>query len=140
MSQPDPNVVTHHNDNFRTGAYLAETRLKPGNVNTQTFGVLFERRVEGDVYAQILYVQGVRTPQGARNLFFVATSTNRVYAFDADDADRNVDTPPVWSRQLDPFRILTSAEICRETIGSVGVTSTPVIDVDTATMYVVTRS
>src|SRR5689334_3115281 len=103
MSQPDTNVVTHHNDNFRTGAYLAETRLKPSNVNAQAFGALFERRVEGDVYAQILYIGGVRTPQGARNLFYVATSTNWVYAFDADNVDQNVDTPPVWSRQLDPF-------------------------------------
>lgn len=140
MSQPDTNVVTHHNDNLRTGAYLAETRLKPSNVNTETFGMLFERHVEGDVYAQILYVTGVRTPQGAKNLFYVATSTNQVYAFDADNADQNVNTPPVWSRQLDPFRILTSAEICRETVGSVGITSTPVIDVETATMYIVTRS
>jgi hypothetical protein len=133
-------VVTHHNDNSRTGAYLAETRLKPSNVNGQTFGKLFERHVEGDVYAQTLYARGVLTPQGPKNLFYVATSTNRVYAFDADDLNQGVNTPPVWSRQLDPFRILTSNEICRETIGSVGITSTPVIDVQTGTMYVVTRS
>lgn len=133
------NVITHHNDNSRTGAYLAETRLKPSNVNAQSFGMLFERHVEGDVYAQILYVRGVHTSNGSKNLFYVATSTNRVYAFDADDLNQDVNTPPVWSRQLDPFRILTSGEICRETIGSVGITSTPVIDDQTGTMYVVTR-
>src|SRR3954470_13837048 len=133
-------VLTHHNDNSRTGANLAETTLTPSNVNSQSFGKLYERNVEGDVYAQGLYVGGVQTPLGAKNLFYVSTSTNRLYAFDADDRDQNASTPPVWSRQLDPSRILTSDEICRETIGSVGITSTPVIDAQAKTMYVVTRS
>lgn len=133
-------VLTHHNDNGRTGAYLAETMLKPSNVNASGFGRLYERNVQGDVYAQTLYVRQVQTQQGARNLFYVATSTNHVYAFDADNLNPDPDTPAVWSRQLDPFRILTSNEICRETVGSVGITSTPVIDASTGTMYVVTRS
>src|SRR5262249_45809078 len=70
----------------------------------------------------------------------VATSTNMVYAFDADNLNQNPDTAPVWSRRLKPFRVLTDNEICRETVGSVGITSTPVIDTASATMYVVTRS
>src|SRR4051794_37105225 len=107
-------VLTHHNDNSRTGANLAETTLTPSNVNSQSFGKLYERNVEGDVYAQVLYVGGVQTPLGAKNLFYVATSTNQLYAFDADDLDPSASTPPVWSRQLDPSRILTSEEICRE--------------------------
>src|SRR3954447_12981822 len=133
-------VLTHHNDTGRTGMNPAETVLTPANVNVQSFGELFERHVEGDVYAQILYVRGVGTPHGAKNLFYVATSTNRVYAFDADDVSQDPKTPPVWSRQLDPARSLTSQEICRETVGSVGITSTPVIDAQTRTIYVVTRS
>jgi hypothetical protein len=135
----DPNVTTHHNDIGRTGAYLAETRLRPGNVTAGTFGRLYERHVEGDVYAQVLYVRGVQTSLGPRNVFYVATSTNMVYAFDADDRTANPDTSAIWSRRLDPYRILTSDEICRETVGSVGITSTPVIDPATGTMYVVTR-
>jgi hypothetical protein len=136
----DVNVTTHHNDNSRTGAYLAETRLNPGNVNASTFGKLYERHVEGDVYTQPLYVRGVPTASGARNLFFVATSTNMVYAFDADNLNPNPDTPPAWSRRLNPFRTLTDAEMCAETVGSVGITSTPVIDLPSRNMYLVTRS
>src|SRR5689334_8587425 len=70
MSTPDPNVTTSRNDPCRTGAYLAETKLRPANVNRATFGRVYERHVEGDLLAQILYVRGVRgTPRGTKNLF-----------------------------------------------------------------------
>ena len=70
----------------RSGAYLAETELTPATVASSRFGKLYERLVNGGViYAQPLYVRGVATPSGTKNLFFIATSTNDVYAFDADD-------------------------------------------------------
>jgi hypothetical protein len=134
----DPNVTTNRNDPSRTGAYLAETKLRPANVNGASFGRLYERHVNGDLLAQILYVREVHgTPQGTKNLFFAATSTNEVYAFDADDPN-NAD--PVWKAgPLGTTRLLNEGEICRETIGTVGITSTPVIDVARQTMYVVAR-
>src|SRR5689334_3448494 len=90
----DPNVTTNRNDRSRTGAYLAETTLRPANVSATSFGRLYERQVNGDLLAQILYVRGVQgTPRGTKNLFFAATSTNEVYAFDADDAQN---ASPVW--------------------------------------------
>ena len=71
---PDHNVTTHRNDTSRSGAYLAETELTPATVASSQFGKLYERIVNGDVYAQPLYVRGVATPSGTRNLFFIATS------------------------------------------------------------------
>ena len=121
-------VLTHHNDISRTGTYPAETVLTPHTVAGGGFRKLYERNVSGDVYAQTLYVRAVPVGQHLRNLCYVATSTNFVYAFDADDLNTDPNTPAVWSRQLDPSRILTGSEICGETIGSVGITSTPVID------------
>jgi hypothetical protein len=134
----DPNVTTSRNDLARTGSYLAETQLRPVNVNGASFGRLYERQVNGDLLAQVLYVRGVRgTPRGTKNLFFAATSTNEVYAFDADDPN-NPD--PVWKAgPLGATRLLNEGEICRETIGTVGITSTPVIDVARQMMYVVAR-
>ncbi|MCP2342571.1 hypothetical protein [Actinomadura rupiterrae] len=134
------NVTTHHNDNARTGAYTVETHLTPANVNSSTFGQLYTRNVEGDVYTQPLYMHGVATPSGTKNLFYVATSTNMVYAYNADNLATDPATPPVWSRRLRPYRILGNDEMCRETVGSVGVTSTPVIDEGTGIMYVVARA
>lgn len=137
---PDHNVTTHRNDTSRSGAYLAETELTPATIASSQFGKLYERIVNGDVYAQPLYVRGVATASGTRNLFFIATSTNDVYAFDADDTSTDPWAARVWQRNLNPWRpLVIGNEICTETVGSVGITSTPVIDTGTNTMYVVTR-
>jgi len=150
------NVITQHNDNSRSGANLAETVLKPSNVNFSTFGRLFSRQVDGDIVGQPLYVRSVHTAaQGVKNLFFVTTSKNNIYAFDAD-APANSPSISVWQRNLCGARHLCvywgpnnnitdppncpKPEICSETrTGFVGITSTPVIDPTTQTMYVVAR-
>jgi hypothetical protein len=139
MAAMTRDVLTQHNDTSRTGAYTQETQLTPTALRSGAFGELYERTVEGDIYAQPLYMHDVPTAVGTKNLFFIATSTNRVYAFDADDLSASRGTPAIWHRQLDPWRALTGEEICRETTGAVGITSTPVIDPASQTMYVVTR-
>ena len=80
-------VVTQHNDAARTGANLTETVLTTTNVNVSEFGKLFERAVDDEIYGQPLYVDGVNIPGvGIRNVVYVATNNDSVYAFDADDA------------------------------------------------------
>lgn len=104
------------------------------------FGRLAEREVDGSPFAQILYVRAVQTPTGRKNIAIVATSTNRVYAFDVDDQSPGAHAGVAWqSPPLGAARSLTEAEICRETHGPVGITSTPVIDTGTQTIYVVAR-
>src|SRR4051812_9892193 len=101
---PDHNVTTHRNDNSRSGAYLAETQLTPVSVASANFGKLYERIVSGDVYAQPLYVRGVATPGGTKNLIFIATSTNDIYAFDVDNTNTDPYAGRVWHRNLNPWR------------------------------------
>ena len=88
------NVTTQHNDAGRTGANLNETVLTTTNVNVSQFGKLFERVVDDEIYVQPLYVEGVNIPGvGIRNVVYVATNNDSVYAFDADDPAASA---PIW--------------------------------------------
>ncbi|QQS48135.1 MAG: hypothetical protein IPM66_05680 [Acidobacteriota bacterium] len=133
------NVLTHHNDNRRTGANLNETILNSTNVNSSQFGKLFSRDVDGYVYAQPLYVSGIEFPDGEiRNAVYVATERNSVYAFDADDAEAEA---PLWRVNLGtPVPSTDIAENYRDLIPEVGITSTPVIDPAGGTIYIVAKS
>lgn len=76
-------VLTAQYDNFRTGANLHEKVLKPSNIGADNFGKLFSRTVDGDVFAQPLYVPALEIPGiGKRNVIFTATEHDSVYAFD----------------------------------------------------------
>jgi hypothetical protein len=137
---PDPSVRTQHNDNARSGATLVETRLTPRALDAATFGLLYDRNVDGGIVAQPLYVRGVETAgHGRRNLILVATETNWVYAFDADDRSPDPDARPLFSRQLAASGRIRPA-ICDETPSQrVGITGTPVVDDAGTTMYLVAR-
>src|SRR5262245_59498141 len=77
-------VLTQRNDKARTGATLAETTLTPANVASGQFGLLYSFPVDGQVYAQPLYVGNLTVAGRTRNVVYVATEHNSVYAFDAD--------------------------------------------------------
>ena len=135
-------VLTAQYDNFRTGADLHEIVLKPSNVNSSDFGKLFSRTVDGDVFAQPLYAPSLMIPRvGKRNVVFVATEHDSVYAFDVNGtADA-----PLWKTSfIDPQHGTTPLSehdvFCPFITPEVGITPTPVIDAASRTMYVVART
>jgi hypothetical protein len=131
-------VLTYHNDNLRTGLNAHETVLTPQNVNSTTFGKLFEDPVDGQIFAQPLVVTGVNVPgKGVHDLVIVATENDSVYAFDAD----NPNPVPIWHTSfINPAAGVTPVP-GSATQGNVqpevGITGTPVIDASTGTIYVV---
>lgn len=135
-------VTTSQYDNARNGANHSETVLSPANVNVRQFGKLRSLPVDGDVFAQPLYLPNVNVPgKGVHNLLFVATEHDSVYAF---DADTNSPTP-LWHVSLLPSGQLSapvsdSDVQCPFISPEVSITSTPVIDVATGTLYVLARS
>ncbi len=136
-------VLTHHSDNSRTGQNLAETTLNTSNVNVSNFGKLFTRTVDGQIYAQPLYVPSLIIAETTRNVIYVATEHNSVYAFDADDSSAS---SPLWTVNLGTS--VPSPDICshptptcyNDLMPEIGITSTPVIDSSSDTIYVVAKT
>jgi len=141
-------VLTQHNDASRSGAALAETTLTPANVNPAHFGLSVHRAVTGNVYAQPLYVENVSIPGvGLKNVLYVATLENRIYAIDADSTLVAPTDGRLWTRtggvDFDaPMPNALGPDGGNWNFGAgadphLGVVSTPVIDRASNTMYVV---
>jgi PA14 domain/Chitobiase/beta-hexosaminidase C-terminal domain len=133
------NVVTYHNDNLRTGLNDQEKTLNLSNVNSKNFGLLFRLPVDGQVYAQPLYLSGVSVPRkGKHNVVYVATEHNSVYAYDAD-SNTGANAAPLWKVNFGVAASnwdFGSGDITNE----IGITGTPVIIRRTSTLYVVTKT
>jgi hypothetical protein len=51
VNPPPSAVLTHHNDNARTGENLNEFILNVNNVNSKQFGLVYTRAVDDQIYA-----------------------------------------------------------------------------------------
>jgi len=138
-------MYTYHNDSARTGQNTNERVLDTGDVNSAQFGKLFSYPVDGYVYTQPLYVANVTMPgKGSRNVIYVTTEHDSVYAFDADGKD----AAPLWkSSFIDPKNGIKPVpekdlEIngCSSIGPEVGISGTPVIDPVAGTIYVLART
>ena len=141
--------------------HLQETILTPAAINnssTRHFGKLSACAVDGEVYAQPLYVPNVSVVgAGLHNIVFVATENDTVIAFDADASPCQM----LWqssflqsSARRDPGASLlhaggrclhadggTSNDVGTNDITPViGITGTPVINPANGTLYVVAKT
>jgi len=132
-------VTTYHNNLSRDGTNPKEFALTTSNVNTASFGRLFSCPVDGEVYAQPLWVPNLSIGGGNHNVTFVATENDSVYAFDADASP----CVQYWQKSFlsagvtaIPFGDTGTDDINKK----IGITGTPVIDVVTKTLYVVAKT
>ena len=135
-------VATQHNNVGRTGWNNRETILHTKNVKKQQFGMIFARLVDDQIYAEPLVVSNVLINGTNRNVVFVATVNNSLYAFDADSASL---LTPYWQRNLTSIgaRVINKTDMCggfyNDFSGNMGIVGTPVVDTVTQTLYVVAR-
>jgi hypothetical protein len=126
-------VTTYHYDNYRTGWNQNESVLTPANVARKSFGRLLTVKLDDQVDAQPLVVPGVQITagnyQGTHDVVYVATENNTVYAIDVHTGtvllNPNFGTPV-------PYPLG-----CGNNGPNVGINSTPVIDPDSNTLYVI---
>jgi len=141
-------VLTQRGDMGRTSAYLNEKTLSPANVKTPTFHKLYFRFLDGNAYAQPLYVSGLTIGGKSLNVIYVATENNTVYAFEDDPTDQNPNKAPIWKVNLGPSisSVTLSNDLGKGDLGCVdlttqiGITSTPVIDRTANVVYVVAKT
>ncbi len=131
-------VLTYHNDVMRSGEYLTETTLTPGNVTSASFGLLHQLPADGLVDAAPLVVTSLTIGGAVHNVVYVATENDSVYAYDANTYGL-----------LQKVSLLGSGETpsdsrsCNQVVPQIGITSTPVIDRSAGpngTMFVVAMS
>ncbi|WP_307623791.1 choice-of-anchor D domain-containing protein [Streptomyces sp. V3I7] len=121
--RPRADQSTISQDNYRTGWDANEPGLAPGQVSSSDFGQQFSTTVDGQVYAQPLVVG--RT-------VVVATENNKVYGLNSASGAIN------WTRNMGaPWP--ASAIGCGDLTPNIGVTSTPVHDPATGTVYLVAK-
>ncbi len=139
-------VATYHNNKSRNGVNSQEYVLAPSNVTANTFGKLFSCVVDGAIYAQPLWVPNLMVGAAQHNVIFVATQHDSLYAFDADASPCST----LWHVSLiDSAHGGTAGEtsVANSLVSAsldiqpeIGVTGTPVIDLGTNLLYVVSKS
>ncbi|KAA9039399.1 hypothetical protein FW778_11270 [Ginsengibacter hankyongi] len=136
-------VLTQHNNNTRSGLNDKEITLTTANVNQQQFGKLFSLNVDDQVYAQPLIVADLILSGAKRNVVFIATVNNTIYAYDGDNGDL------YWQKNytaagMRPPKNADMTGACggnyKDFSGNIGIVGTPVIDSLANIMYFVTRS
>jgi outer membrane protein assembly factor BamB len=118
-----PDVTTYHYDLARDGLNAKETILTQANVNPAQFGKIGFDAVDGKVDAQPLYLANVAIGGQFRNVLYVATEHDSVYAFDADSGAQ------LWKTSILGSGETTSDDHgCSQITPEIGITSTPMID------------
>lgn len=132
---PIVDVTTYHNDNARDGLNPLETILTPSNVSSTNFGKINFLTADGKIDAEPLYLSQFSINGATRNVLYVASEHDSVYAFDADTG------ATLWQVSVLQSGETTSDDHgCGQITPEIGITSTPVIDRNLGAIFVVAMS
>lgn len=130
-------TLTSTSTNPRSG-YSPNHNISPSVLRSGTFGQIWKTRLLGNYnnFAEQIYAQPlVFTPEGLSQRVYIATQQNYVYILDA------VTGEILKSRQLNiPFLVTPDLEGCNDISDCVGSTATGVIDPETGTWYLTTKT
>lgn len=148
-----PCVLTYHNDNNRDGVNPNESVLQASTLGSSaTPKPRWMATVDGQIYAQPLYVHQLQMNGTPKNVVYAETENNTVYAMDSDSASTTgtvlatvnlnsaSDLGSGYTEIAVPVTDLPSCGAPNIT-PEVGITGTPVIDVSVTppVLYVVSK-
>jgi hypothetical protein len=128
------NYTTWKNDISRDGLQADEQILTPHNVNSTNFGPVWNKTLDGAMWDQLLYMNGLTIDGTPRNVLFVGTSNDSLYALDGDTGAQ------LWKASLLPSG---ATAVPGSSVGfesQIGILGTPVIDPEANTIYAVTET
>jgi hypothetical protein len=129
------NVVTWHNDNLRDGLNSTETILNQTDVNPTQFGKLCSAIVDGQVYGQPLVVSN-----GGVNTIYVATQNDSVYAINGSNCTPIANVSLLEANEEAVQCTDVGGGKCHTVNPIIGILGTPVIDIPTNTIYLISES
>lgn len=142
--QASPAAGPNPPSTINVGVNANETVLTPANVTAATFGKLYSTPVDGQVYAQPLYMESVNittgSHQGTHNVVFVATEHDSLYAIDANTGTILWQDALLTAAHGGTVTSVPSGDVGSSDLSpEVGITATPVIDPTNNTIFVETK-
>ena len=131
-------IVSYQGDVSNAGWNGNQSDLLPTEVSDPHFGLRYDRTVSGQVFAQPV----ISDDGTGRTVMVVATENNDVYAVSPDSATQT----PYWTDTSTtlgaPWVIARNGKTvnCTDITPNIGVTSTPVVDQSTHTVYLTAKS
>jgi hypothetical protein len=125
------NYVTRKNTNSATGAQTNELALTPATVSSTKFGQRWSFNTDGGVWGQPLYINAITVGGKTRNVLYVTTSNDSVYALDADTGTQ------LWKKSFLSTGVTPVLGSYPGISTTTGILSTPVIDAAKRILYVV---
>ena len=117
-----------------TGRQVNEFVLTPASVSSGKFGQLWAASLDGSIWGQPLYMNGLTIGGKARNVVYVTTNNDSVYAFDADTGTQ------LWKKSFLSTGVTAVAGSSLGISSQTGILSTPVIDPVRQVIYVVSNT
>ena len=130
-------TYTFHYDNGRTGWNPHETALTVASVSSKRFGLVGTLATDSVVYAEPLYVPGVRVGGVAHDLVVAVTENDTAYGFDAHSGATLWKHSVLAAKQAP--QPISSVNGCNQITPAIGISSTPVVDASAHSLYLVAK-
>jgi hypothetical protein len=128
------NYITRKNGPSGTGVQADELVLTPSSVGSGKLGLRWSAGLDGSIWGQPLYLNGITVGGKARNVVYATTNNDTVYAFDADSGAL------LWKTNFLSTGVTAVAGSSVKISNQTGILGTPAIDLEEQALYVVAET